>query len=447
MNQVRAALEIAKTEFVASVRDRMTIVYTFVMPLAMYPVLFWIMIQGYVVLQGKDERTAVSVAVVGLPETIDATRLTSALGSAPKHAEVSVEPEQDVAEPDDEDVEPEFVPGVVELEYLDALPAERDALVTDDADHDLVLHFLDDGTTELLYDASRSRSVLAKRRIDERSAHLAEVFRREALEREGTTLEAFDPLDYEVVDLADEKDVVGLLFSLILPMMFVIMTVLGGFYPAVDTTAGEKERKTAETTALLPLAPATIVWGKVLAVAAFAAIAAMLNILGMALAAEHLLSSMGEGLGVEIDPPFAALGRMAPFALSFVLFTSCVLVASASLTRTFKQGQSLLGAVQMVFIFPAVLGTMPVFDLSVTNAWIPIVQTSVAFKALLQGESAPASANALAFSIVFVTGILYACIAVWLTIRLRQTEELFSDSFDPKSLLPFKKKPAPTAKA
>ena len=45
------------------------------------------------------------------------------------------------------------------------------------------------------------------------------------------------------------------LLSMMLPILLVVMTVLGAFFPAVRSTAGEKERRTAETTMLLPVPP------------------------------------------------------------------------------------------------------------------------------------------------------------------------------------------------
>lgn len=433
MSSLAAAFAIARTEFVASLRDRMTLVYTVLMPLAMYPVLFWIAIQGYLILDGKDKRTEVRVALVAVPLELNVDSLIAALEQVP----VAVPNDGDATDDEDAETGPERAFGPIVVESLELLDVPLEDAVSGDGAWDVVLQFHADAPTELLYDASRSRSTLAKRRVEQRTAHLAEEMRIDALAARGTQLEHFDPFEFEVLDLADEKDIVGLLFSMILPMLFVVMTVLGGFYPAVDTTAGEKERKTAETTALLPVPSHTIVLGKIMAVALAALVATTLNISGMALAAGHLLASMGEGIGLSVEPPWPALARMIPFALVFVVFTSCVLVASASLTSTFKQGQSLLGMVQMVFMGPAVMGTLPLFDLSVTNAWVPILQVSLVFKALLQGESAPASASPAAFAIVLVSGIAYACLAVWFTVWLRRREELFSDGFDPKSLVPF----------
>ena len=49
----RAALRVARKELSEGFRDRQTLIYTFVLPVCMYPALFWIMVQGVLVVQGQ----------------------------------------------------------------------------------------------------------------------------------------------------------------------------------------------------------------------------------------------------------------------------------------------------------------------------------------------------------------------------------------------------------
>ena len=64
----------------------------------------------------------------------------------------------------------------------------------------------------------------------------------------------------------------GYLLSKILPLIIVVMVMLGAFHPAIDITAGERERGTLETTLSAPIARAALMTGKVLAVATLAAL-------------------------------------------------------------------------------------------------------------------------------------------------------------------------------
>ena len=42
------------------------------------------------------------------------------------------------------------------------------------------------------------------------------------------------------------------MLSKLLPLIVVVMIMLGAFYPAIDITAGERERGTLETTSRRP---------------------------------------------------------------------------------------------------------------------------------------------------------------------------------------------------
>jgi hypothetical protein len=48
-----------------------------------------------------------------------------------------------------------------------------------------------------------------------------------------------------------------------LPMLLILMTVLGAFYPSIDMAAGEKERGTLETLLTAPVPADQIVTGQV----------------------------------------------------------------------------------------------------------------------------------------------------------------------------------------
>ena len=48
------------------------------------------------------------------------------------------------------------------------------------------------------------------------------------------------------------------MLSKILPLIVVVMVMLGAFYPAIDITAGERERGTLETTLSAPDRAASI---------------------------------------------------------------------------------------------------------------------------------------------------------------------------------------------
>lgn len=89
----RAALLVAAKELRAAFRDRQTTLYTIVLPIALYPFLFWCLIQASLFVQGRRERTEVHVGVAVAADARVPEGLLDALANRP--------PAKDAAELDD----------------------------------------------------------------------------------------------------------------------------------------------------------------------------------------------------------------------------------------------------------------------------------------------------------------------------------------------------------
>jgi len=94
-----------------------------------------------------------------------------------------------------------------------------------------------------------------------------------------------------------------------------------------------------------------------------------------------------------------------------------VLTGVAGLAASFKEGQALLGPVQMVFILPAMAGALPGLELTPAMAFVPVLNVVLAFRSMLLGE-------ALYLEYVLTAGALlvYAIIAIRLAVRLLSRE-------------------------
>jgi len=206
--------------------------------------------------------------------------------------------------------------------------------------------------------------------------------------------------------------------------------VMGAFYPAVDLTAGERERRTEETTLLLPVPRVAVHQGKILAVCATAVLATALNLAALGLSAGHLVALARLGPEVQIDLPVEAFAAIAPLAVLFALFVSAVLTGIASLARTFQEGQALLGPVQMLFILPAMAGVIPGVELTPGLACVPVLNVVFAFRALLQGRALP-----LEYAITAISLLACAAIAVWIAVRALSREPSPRSGFFSRLLL------------
>ena len=80
---MKATRIVAWKELVAAFRDKQTTLYTIVLPIAMYPFLFWALIQGALFVQGREERTEVHLGVSAAHDAEIPPGLTQALSKRP----------------------------------------------------------------------------------------------------------------------------------------------------------------------------------------------------------------------------------------------------------------------------------------------------------------------------------------------------------------------------
>lgn len=392
---LRTVVRVAAAELRGALRDRQVLVYTLLLPLALYPALLWVLIQGRALIAGRDEARVVRVAVVAPEGTVE--RLAADLAEAPDDLEGAL-------------------PGTLRFEHLVAAPADPRAFLRGDDAPELLWSF-SPLASSLSYLGTNGAARLGLRRLEERLGPLRRRLRLAAFEGAGGSESELDPFRLELVDVAGPEALSRHLFSLFLPLTFVLMAVFGAFYPAVDATSGERERRTMDTTLLLPVPRSHVLVGKLVAVAAAAAIASTLNLAGLTLAADPLVSALDPTRSIVV--PWTRLLAVLPLCCAFLVTVSALLFAVAATTRTFKQGQALLGPVQVFFLVPAVIGVLPGVALTPLTALVPVLQTVLAFRTLLAAD--PAATWPL-LALAFFSQLAYAWLAVRIALRFHGPE-------------------------
>ncbi len=98
--------------------------------------------------------------------------------------------------------------------------------------------------------------------------------------------------------MAPPEKVSGAMIGGFLPYFIIILCLTGAMYPAIDLTAGEKERGTIETILTSPVPRTQIVLGKFLMVLTAALCTAMLAIISMGISfhvAKMVIGKLGGG--------------------------------------------------------------------------------------------------------------------------------------------------------
>ena len=196
----------------------------------------------------------------------------------------------------------------------------------------------------LTYNQSKERSTTARERIATAIQH----YREDWLKREART-NGIPASDWQVFALttqnvASSKQMGAFLLGLMLPVLFVVMVAMGCFYPAVDATAGERERNTWETLMSTAAFRVNIVAAKYLHVVTLGGLAGVLNLFALAVTLKPIFAPLLAAAGETIDfrVPLVALPVMALAAVLLAGFVAAGLMIFASFARTFKEGQAMI---------------------------------------------------------------------------------------------------------
>lgn len=190
------------------------------------------------------------------------------------------------------------------------------------------------------------------------------------------------PVALEVVDLASPEARAALILGM-LPYFIVMSMLMGGFYLAIDTTAGERERGSLEALLTTPLSRGELVGGKIAATTVF-------SMLGLGLAVIAFWIVMPFVPLDEIGMPVSFTARMglAIFLINlpFALFGAALLTVVAAFTRSFKEAQTWLSVVIIVPAIPIFITAFLPFQPAAWMMTVPSLSQGVLVNQSIKGE-------------------------------------------------------------
>ncbi len=202
------------------------------------------------------------------------------------------------------------------------------------------------------------------------------------LQLRGVHPELTRPINATVTDLSTPESRGGMLLAF-LPYFILITVFMGSMHIAIDTTAGERERKSLEPLLINPLPRWRIMSGKLGATTFFA-------LLTLALGLVAFVFAMGYLPVAEMDMALNLDFRVAAWA--FLLVSPAALLAAALLTilaafaKSFREAQSYMG---LVMIIPMIPGFWIMINPSRAETWmtlVPLLSQNVLILELVRGE-------------------------------------------------------------
>lgn len=221
-------------------------------------------------------------------------------------------------------------------------------------------------------------------------------------------------------NIASAKEMSRFIMGMILPYILILMAMIGAMYPAIDLTAGEKERGTLETLLVSGVLRAEIVLGKFLTVFSASLITATLSVASMAVTGILALKSDTELSGlIQLDIGFREVILMIIALVPLSAIFSSLLMAVSLFAKSYREAQSYVSPLMFLVIIPAMSSMMPDSEPSRELAVIPILNVSMTLKDGLAGTIDP-----VITLITMAVNILLAAVGLYIVMRMFKRESV-----------------------
>lgn len=268
------------------------------------------------------------------------------------------------------------------------------------------------------------KSSLATDRIKERLDSYRDGLVKESLSARNISVATLKPFLVEKQNVAPKEKVGGAAFGGVIGYMVILLCMTGCMYPAMDLTAGEKERGTMETILSSPISRTHLVLGKFFLVLTTSLVTAALSVMSMGvsfwvLERLHAFDKAGSDaaqlqLSIGIKQVLSVFIMVLPLA---VLFSAAVMTVSL-FAKSYKEAQSYITPLMFIVIIPAVCAMLPI-DLNAKLALVPILNASLLCKELVVNTY---HWNYIA--IIFFSTCVYAAAALFIAVKMFQREDV-----------------------
>ena len=390
-----------RKEFTEWVRDRRTLISTVIVPLLLFPIIMVGFSALAVVLVGKAQKETPKVMILGgedSPQLLANLRKLDNLEIAP----YNINWKDQISEKE--------IRAAVEIP-----PGFQSALEKGDAK-----------TVKIYYYEGELKSSFGADRIEKFLKDYRDQVVKDRLAAKNVPASVLTPFEIHQENVAPPEKVSGATIGGFIGYLVVLLCMTGAMYPAIELTAGEKERGTMETILSSPISRMDLVLGKFFLVLSAALTTAALSVLSMGISfsvLRRVSASFGSGRGDSA----ALLLQLGPKAVTFIfvmalplaVLFSAVLMTIALFAKSYKEAQSYLTPMTFLVVIPAVASLLPGVELTPKLALVPILNTSLVCKEIITGTY---HWNSIA--LIFASTCVYAAFALFLAFKTFQRESV-----------------------
>ncbi|MGB2697499.1 MAG: ABC transporter permease subunit/CPBP intramembrane protease [Candidatus Zixiibacteriota bacterium] len=382
-------------EMLDTLRDRRTLVSMILVPILLFPIIMFGMSGLIASLIKKAEERPAQITILGEE---NAPHLTSQVFQNGKFTVVE------------------------EKDYENAIREKRiEAALVFSEDFEQRINSEDSAQAFIYYDKAEIKSEIAAEKLADLLWEYSDSVITSRLQKREIDRSLLHPVNIQRENVASKEKMGGFMLSMFLPYMIIILSLTGAMYPAIDLTAGEKERGTMETILVSPVSRGELATGKFFCVMTASVVTAVLATISMSISAgagfAQMSSFTGEGaqFSIKITSILVILVLFLPISALF----SSLLLSLSLFAKSYKEAQSYITPLMIVVIMPAMISFMPGVELNWGLAFVPIINVSLALKEVLLGTY-----NWEFIGLIFVSTILYASFSIFVTRKLFEKEHV-----------------------
>lgn len=400
--EIKTIISLYKKELTDILRDKKTIIMMIVLPILLYPLLMIGGVKLGTFISSSNEKHVYSVAL-DINEDLNKEELKNYLNN-------------------NSDYSFEFVDTD---EYISKLKNEQiDCFISGEETSDGRILY------KINYNSSISNSSNGERALSEvlkkYNTSLSKDIVKDAGLNEDKTL---NPIEIERQNYSSSQQSIGNILGMVIPLLLIVSILMGAIYPAIDVTAGERERGTLETILTLPVSNKELIFSKFFAVATISIISAVANLLSMSMVGIYMYNTMKSMMPsvqvVEINIVNFVPALIIVFlcVITFALFITALAMSVCIFAKTFKEAQNFITPFMLVLMMLSYVSFMPNVSLTKAMAAIPVVNLTLLVKDIMLFKF-----DITILLIVLLSNVLYSLITVTYLSKIYNSESILFGS-------------------
>ena len=268
---------------------------------------------------------------------------------------------------------------------------------------------------ELIMDPSRQESSTAIRRIKALLGAYGQQIASLRLQLRGVSPQLAAPVMVKDVDLSTPKSR-AIMAVIFLPYVLMITAFTGATHLAMDTTAGEKERRSLEPLLINPVPRWQIMTGKMITTMAFAMTSLALTLVSFRIVLPYMpVGAFGIDLTLGLDTLLKILLVISPVAI----LAAALLTLLATFAKSYREAQSYTGLVILIPMIPSLIFMANPLKAEAWMMNVPLFSQNILIGEIIREETVALSWYAMSFASTLVIGLALAIIAANLYNRPR----------------------------